>query len=117
MHDRWLKWQPDSTSDVSTLRKTALTKPTITDKTAITRGSVSFGSGLPQRKSITRISAPVVGKVSNRERREATGRYLSEKHEPIELPPICTCGAKPYAHDAHSNEKALFELHRRMRLL
>jgi hypothetical protein len=112
MQNRWLKWQPDSTTDASTLRKTDLTKPTITDKNTLARDSVSFGSGLPQRKSITHISSPVVGKVSKRERREVTGKYLSEKHEPIELPPVCTCGAKPYPHGTHSNEKALFERHR-----
>jgi hypothetical protein len=116
MKNRWLKWQPYSTADASALRKTDLTKPTTTDKNRITGGSVSFGSGLSQRKSITRISSPVVGKVSNRERREVTARYLSERNEPIELLPLCTCGAKPYPHDAHSNEKALFERHRSMRL-
>ena len=116
MPNRWLKWQPDNTTEVSTLRKNDLKKPAITDKKPIAKGSVGFGSGLPQRKSITHISLPVVGKVSQRERREVTEKYLSEKHEPVELPPVCTCLAKPYPHDAHRNEKSLFERHHSMRL-
>src|SRR4051794_23733857 len=116
MQNKWLKWQPDTTSDALTVRKNDLTKTAIADKNTLARGSVSFGSGLPQRKSITHTRSLVVGKVSKRERREATEKYLSAKHEPIERSPVCTCGATPYPHDAHSNEKSLFERHRSMRL-
>ena len=116
MQNRWLKWQPDHTTNSSVLRKVELTKLTVTDQTKTHMGSVSFGSGLPQGKSITHISSSVVGKVSKRDRREATERYLSERHEPIVLPPMCTCLAKPYPHDAHRNEEALFKKHLNMRL-
>jgi len=116
MSSRWLTWQPPSNATVSARPKKEPTKATIPDKITAARGSVSSGSGTSPRKSIIRFSSGVVGKVSNRERREATDRYLSEKHEPIELLPVCTCRDKPYPHDTHNDETALFEQHRSMRL-
>jgi hypothetical protein len=84
MQNRWLKWQPESATEATNQRKDELIKPETTDKTALVGGSVSFGSGPPQRKSITRISVPVREEMSEWERREATEKYLSQKHEPIE---------------------------------
>ena len=54
------------------------------------------------------------GKVSAKERREATQRILAEK-QVYELELMCNCSQYPFAHPAHTNELSIFNYHSSLR--
>jgi hypothetical protein len=55
-------------------------------------------------------------KVSKSERRKATEKWrASMVPDSITVGPTCQCSERPYTHDAHTSESAIFEYHRSLK--
>jgi len=57
------------------------------------------------------------GKIPKAVRAAATAAYLAGPRPAVNLPARCTCSQHRFAHDAHVEEKAVFDYHRSLHVV